>query len=70
MSYGHITELSGMINTISLSTWSLVADRVQRSLTLCVCWIAEKKLKIPNGLDLLDDFLVVVLPFNDAHKVM
>lgn len=35
-----------------------------------MCWIAEKKYKIPNVLHLLDDFLVVVPPFDDAHEVM
>lgn len=66
-------ELSGTINTISSSALSLEADQVQRSLTPCLplcVGLQRKKYKIPNVLHLLDDFLVVVPPFDDAHKVM
>lgn len=46
------------------------SPKIFDALSSTVCWIAEKKYKIPNVLHLLDDFLVVVPPFDDAHKVM
>lgn len=46
------------------------SPKIFDALSSAVCWIAEKKYKIPNVLHLLDDFLVVVPPFDDAHKVM
>lgn len=33
------------------------------------CLLEEKEYKIPNALHLLDDFLVVVPPFDDVQKV-
>ena len=39
------------------------------SLSSAVCWIAEHKYNIPNVLNLLDDFLVVVSPNCDSFRI-